>query len=60
MKPLASIPVSALRGLKAVLTDIDDTLTLHGRLPAKPMPRWKTCARRPQGHAHHRQARRMV
>jgi HAD superfamily hydrolase (TIGR01484 family) len=35
MKPLASIPVSALRGLKAVLTDIDDTLTLHGRLPAE-------------------------
>ncbi len=33
MKPLSSIPASALRGLKAVLTDIDDTLTLHGRLP---------------------------
>ena len=34
MKPLSSIPHADLRGLKAVLTDIDDTLTLHGRLPA--------------------------
>ena len=34
MKPLSDIPAASLRGLKAVLTDIDDTLTLHGRLPA--------------------------
>ena len=31
--PLASCPKAVLAGLKAVLTDIDDTLTLHGRLP---------------------------
>ncbi len=35
MKPLTAIPASTLRGLKAVLTDIDDTLTLHGRLPGE-------------------------
>jgi HAD superfamily hydrolase (TIGR01484 family) len=34
MKSLSSISTATLRGLKAVLTDIDDTLTLHGRLPA--------------------------
>lgn len=34
MKPLSQLPAADLRGLKAVLTDIDDTLTLHGRLPA--------------------------
>jgi hypothetical protein len=33
MKPLTDAPVSMLAGLKAVLTDIDDTLTTHGRLP---------------------------
>jgi len=34
MRPVADIPVATLRGVKAVLTDIDDTLTIHGRLPA--------------------------
>jgi HAD superfamily hydrolase (TIGR01484 family) len=34
MKPLSDIPLSLLKGVKAVLTDIDDTLTTHGRLPA--------------------------
>ena len=34
MKPLAEFPVAARRGVCAVLTDIDDTLTLHGKLPA--------------------------
>ncbi|QIG46549.1 HAD-IIB family hydrolase [Nordella sp. HKS 07] len=34
LAPLASCPSSELRAVKAVLTDIDDTLTLHGRLPA--------------------------
>jgi HAD superfamily hydrolase (TIGR01484 family) len=29
-----AIPKDRLRNLKAILTDIDDTLTLHGRLPA--------------------------
>jgi HAD superfamily hydrolase (TIGR01484 family) len=33
MKPLRDVSVSILAGLKAVLTDIDDTLTAHGRLP---------------------------
>jgi HAD superfamily hydrolase (TIGR01484 family) len=28
-------PASTLRNIRAVLTDIDDTLTLHGRLPAQ-------------------------
>ena len=31
--PLAQAPREMLSGLRAVLTDIDDTLTLHGRLP---------------------------
>jgi HAD superfamily hydrolase (TIGR01484 family) len=34
MKPIASFPAETARGLVAVLTDIDDTLTEHGRLPA--------------------------
>jgi HAD superfamily hydrolase (TIGR01484 family) len=34
MKPLSDIRLNDLRGVKAVLTDIDDTLTTHGRLPA--------------------------
>jgi HAD superfamily hydrolase (TIGR01484 family) len=34
LSPLASFAASDLRAVKAVLTDIDDTLTLHGRLPA--------------------------
>jgi HAD superfamily hydrolase (TIGR01484 family) len=34
MKDLATIPFSDLRHVQAVLTDIDDTLTTHGRLPA--------------------------
>lgn len=34
MKPLALAGAAELRGIKAVLTDIDDTLTLHGKLPA--------------------------
>jgi HAD superfamily hydrolase (TIGR01484 family) len=33
-QPLRLMPREALRGIKAVLSDIDDTLTLHGRLPA--------------------------
>ncbi|MFN4142633.1 HAD-IIB family hydrolase [Aestuariivirga sp.] len=35
MQPLAHAPRGLLAGVKAVLTDIDDTLTLHGRLPAE-------------------------
>lgn len=31
---IAAVPQENLRQLRAVLTDIDDTLTLHGRLPA--------------------------
>jgi HAD superfamily hydrolase (TIGR01484 family) len=34
LKPLASATSESLRGIRAVLTDIDDTLTLHGRLPS--------------------------
>jgi HAD superfamily hydrolase (TIGR01484 family) len=34
MKSLSELKPSDLRGVKAVLTDIDDTLTTHGRLPA--------------------------
>lgn len=34
MKPLADLPDSVARGIVAVLTDIDDTLTQEGRLPA--------------------------
>ena len=33
MLPLASCPRQTLASFSAVLTDIDDTLTLHGRLP---------------------------
>jgi HAD superfamily hydrolase (TIGR01484 family) len=35
MKPLAEAPRHMLAAVGAVLTDIDDTLTLHGRLPAE-------------------------
>ncbi len=31
----ADAPASKLRNIRAVLTDIDDTLTLHGKLPAQ-------------------------
>jgi HAD superfamily hydrolase (TIGR01484 family) len=34
MKPISEIPTLTLRDVTAVLTDIDDTLTLRGRLPA--------------------------
>ena len=35
MKPLAGFPIEARRRIRGVLTDIDDTLTTHGRLFAK-------------------------
>ena len=35
MLPLSSAPRETLAGITAVLTDIDDTLTLHGQLPAE-------------------------
>jgi HAD superfamily hydrolase (TIGR01484 family) len=35
MRPLTSMPETVRRGLRAVLTDIDDTLTTHGRLTAE-------------------------
>ena len=34
MKPLSEFPPAAMRAIRGVLTDIDDTLTLHGHLPA--------------------------
>ncbi|MGE5096217.1 MAG: HAD-IIB family hydrolase [Betaproteobacteria bacterium] len=34
MRPLAQFPLEDRRAVRAVLTDIDDTLTLHGQLPA--------------------------
>lgn len=34
MKPLAQFPLAARNAIRGVLTDIDDTLTLHGQLPA--------------------------
>ena len=34
MRPLALFPAAARRAIRGVLTDIDDTLTLHGQLPA--------------------------
>ena len=35
MRPIAEFPAPVARGLVAVLTDIDDTLTTDGRLPAE-------------------------
>ncbi|MFQ5954949.1 MAG: HAD-IIB family hydrolase [Kiloniellales bacterium] len=35
MRPLSEFPVDVRRGVRFVLCDIDDTLTDHGRLPAK-------------------------
>ena len=35
MQPLTEAPRALLAVVAAVLTDIDDTLTLHGRLPAE-------------------------
>jgi HAD superfamily hydrolase (TIGR01484 family) len=34
MQPLSEMSPEHLRGIKAVLTDIDDTITTHGKLPA--------------------------
>ncbi|MEO7743620.1 MAG: HAD hydrolase family protein, partial [Usitatibacter sp.] len=34
MRPLAEFPVAARRSIRVVLTDIDDTITAHGKLPA--------------------------
>ncbi|MEP7260999.1 MAG: HAD-IIB family hydrolase, partial [Usitatibacter sp.] len=34
MKPLALFPLAARGAIRGVLTDIDDTLTIHGQLPA--------------------------
>jgi len=34
LQPLTAFTFSARRGVSAVLTDIDDTLTMHGRLTA--------------------------
>jgi HAD superfamily hydrolase (TIGR01484 family) len=34
VKPLAKFPMHAREAIRGVLTDIDDTLTLHGQLPA--------------------------
>ena len=61
MLPLTDAPRDMLAGVEAVLTDIDDTLTLHGRLPGGSLCRiMETEAGRHQGHPHHRQARRLV
>lgn len=35
MRPLSEAPLRDLRNVSVVLSDIDDTLTSHGRLPAK-------------------------
>jgi HAD superfamily hydrolase (TIGR01484 family) len=35
MKPILAMPAELLGGIRAVLTDIDDTLTTHGQLPAE-------------------------
>ena len=35
MRPLEEMPAEARRDVAVVLTDIDDTLTDHGRLPAR-------------------------
>ena len=34
MNPISTFPMKAKRHIRYVLTDIDDTLTNHGRLPA--------------------------
>src|SRR5947207_11992787 len=34
MKPLSEFPLAARKAIRGVLTDIDDTLTIDGRLPA--------------------------
>ena len=34
MRPLSEFPLAARKSIRGVLTDIDDTLTLHGQLPA--------------------------
>jgi hypothetical protein len=35
MIPIEECPHKTLAAVKAVLTDIDDTLSLHGRIPAE-------------------------
>lgn len=40
MKPVAAMPLDVAAAISVMFTDIDDTLTNEGRLPAAPMPRW--------------------
>ena len=35
MQPLSDFPKDTLKNIRFILTDIDDTLTENGRLPAK-------------------------
>ena len=46
MRPLAAMPDAMRRGIRGVLTDIDDTLSTHGRSPPKRTRRWSACTRR--------------
>ena len=61
MQPLAAMPDGTRRAIRGVLTDIDDTLSTHGRLTARRLRRDGAFARR--GHARdpdHRPARGLV
>ena len=41
MQPIEDFPTAQRAAVRYVLTDIDDTLTVDGRLPL-PMPPWKS------------------
>jgi hypothetical protein len=45
MRPVAELPDAGRGPLLGVFTDIDDTLTSDGRLPAAPTRRWSACTR---------------
>jgi hypothetical protein len=46
MKPLAELSEPTARGVAFVLTDIDDTITTDGRLPAASYAARSGCTRR--------------
>ena len=61
MKPFEQFPAELSKQIRYILTDIDDTLTVNGRLPAVvfvAMERLQRCEY-PQ-HSDHRQTGRMV
>ena len=61
LRPLATMPDDARRAIRGVLTDIDDTLSTHGRIGADAYAAMERLqARRPARDSDHRPARGLV